>query len=63
MLKKRSKQYSKNSSNQGTGEDLDFGWKDILAFIIAFFQVLFPYVLLLLIAFFTVMLLMNFWLN
>lgn len=63
MFKKRSQQHSKNYSKQDLGEDMDFDWKDILAFIIAFFQVIFPYVILLFGTFFILMLFFSFWLN
>jgi len=44
MLKKQSQQNPTEYCENGQNEKIEFDWTDILAFIIAFFQVLFPYV-------------------
>lgn len=44
MFNKKSKSKAIEYYEDGQNEKIEFDWKDILAFIIAFFQVLFPYV-------------------
>lgn len=44
MLKKKYYEEKENNYKNTNNEELDFNGTDILAFIIAFFQLLFPYV-------------------
>lgn len=63
MFKKQSQQNPNNYIGQTQNEDIVFDWKDILAFIIAFFQVIFPYVLGLVGSFLVVAFLLSLWLK
>ena len=63
MLKKKSQQNSTEYWEGGQNEKIDFGWTDILAFIIAFFQVLFPYVVGVVGSFLVVAFILNLWMK
>lgn len=63
MFKKKSQQKPVEYWESPQGEKIDFDWTDILAFIIAFFQVLFPYVVGVVGSYFIVAILLNLWLK
>lgn len=63
MLKKTSieKQRSIDNLEKPLNDNIEFSWHDILAMIIAVFQVLFPYVIVLFLAYLGVMVIFTFW--
>ncbi|QUH20986.1 hypothetical protein [Alkaliphilus sp. B6464] len=63
MLKKQSQQDPTEYWENGQNEKIEFDWTDILAFIIAFFQVLFPYVVGTVGSFLLVAFLLNLWMK
>jgi len=63
MFKKQSQHNPTEYWEDGQKEKIEFDWTDILAFIIAFFQVLFPYVIGMIGAFFIVAFLLGLWMK
>lgn len=63
MLKKGLKQNTSEHWEGTQGVPIEFDWTDILAFIIAFFQVLFPYVVATVGSFLLVAFILNLWMK
>jgi len=63
MFKKQSQHNSTEYWEDAQNEKIEFDWTDIFAFIIAFFQVLFPYVIGMIGSFFIVAFLLSLWMK
>jgi len=63
MLKKQSQQNPTEYLEGDQNEKIEFDWTDIMALIIAFFQVLFPYVVGIVGSYLVVAFLLNLWMR
>ncbi len=63
MFKRKYLEKAENCTKRSCDEKIDFSGTDILAFIIAFFQVLFPYVVGTLISFTVVAFILSQWMK
>ncbi len=63
ILNKKIEQKPIKYGEYGYDDKIEFNWTDVLAFIIAFFQVLYPYVLGTLASFTIVALILRFWMK
>lgn len=63
MFRKKSQQKVPEYWENSQTEKIEFDWTDVLAFIIAFFQVLFPYVVVVVGSYFLIALLLSLWMK
>lgn len=63
MFRKKRQNEGVKYSENGLEDDIEFDWTDILAFIIATFQVLFPYVIGVIGSYLVVVFLLSLWIK